>query len=145
YKAGLELEQAFGAYMNNRVEAPARIYHYSDANLLYIEPKSEQELTPEDLFNKVQTWINEFEVDKTLNRTVRVGIADYPFLPRAYTAVDDKELLDILLMSASFARNISMKEQSSQWVYFKAIDNAPAASMGRGNVRAACKMAINQG
>ncbi|MDR9830132.1 tetratricopeptide repeat protein [Vibrio sp. FNV 38] len=145
YKAGLELEQSFGAYLNNKIQAPARIYHYSDANLLYIEPKSVPETTPEQLFDKVQSWISEFEVEKTLNRTVRIGIADYPFLPRAYTAVDDKELLDILLMSASIARNISMTEQTSQWVYFRAIENAPAASMGRGNVRAACQIAINQG
>ncbi|MGL6261054.1 tetratricopeptide repeat protein [Vibrio sp. WXL103] len=145
YEAGLKLEQAFGAYLSTKVKNPARIYHYSDANLLYIEPKGHPEQSPEDLFNKVQSWIDDFEPNLDLNRTVRMGIADYPFLPRAYTAVDDKELLDILLMSASLARNISIQEQSSQWVYFKAIENAPAASMGRGNVRNACLTAINQG
>ena len=80
-----------------------------------------------------------------MNRTIRVGIADYPFLPRAYTAINDQELLDVLLMSTNIAREVSLKERSSQWVYLKAIDNAPAASLATGNIREACKIAINQG
>ncbi|ERB63232.1 hypothetical protein N779_21775 [Vibrio coralliilyticus OCN008] len=74
-----------------------------------------------------------------------MGMADYPFLPRAYTAINDKELLDILLMSTSAARTLSMKEHSSQWVYLKAIENAPAASLATGNIRKACKHSISQG
>ncbi|CAH0538935.1 tetratricopeptide repeat protein [Vibrio marisflavi] len=145
YIEGLKLENKFGEYLQERVKSPARIYHFSDANLLYIEPTGEQPATPEELFNKVQGWINEFEQDLRINRTVRVGIADYPFLPRAYTAINDKELLDILLMSTSAARTLSMKEHSSQWVYLKAIENAPAASLATGDIRKACKHSIGQG
>ncbi len=80
-----------------------------------------------------------------LNRIVRIGIADYPFLPRAYTAINDKELLDILLMATNIARELSLSEGQSHWVYFKAIDNAPAASFASENIRLSCKQAINQG
>ncbi|AIW13418.1 lipopolysaccharide assembly protein LapB [Vibrio tubiashii] len=145
YQEGLKLERAFGDYLKQRVEHPARIYHFSDANLLYIEPNSERNTDPEQLFEKIQQWILEFEPDRLLNRIIRIGMADYPFLPRAYTAVNDKELVDVLLMSTSTARTLSMKEHSSQWVYLKAIENAPAASLATGNIRKACKHSINQG
>lgn len=145
YKEGLKLEKAFGDYLKQKVESPARIYHFSDANLLYIEPSNENNDNPEVLFNKIQQWILDFRPRRTLNRIVRIGMADYPFLPRAYTAINDKELLDILLMSTGTARTLSMKEQSSQWVYLKAIENAPAASLATGDIRNACKHSINQG
>lgn len=145
YQEGLKLERAFGDYLKQRVEHPARIYHFSDANLLYIEPNSERNTDPEQLFEKIQQWILEFEPDRLLNRIIRIGMADYPFLPRAYTAVNDKELVDVLLMSTSTARTLSMKEHSSQWVYLKAIENAPAASLATSNIRKACKHSINQG
>ncbi|UUM29872.1 tetratricopeptide repeat protein [Vibrio japonicus] len=145
YQEGLKLEHEFGEYLKERVQHPARIYHFSDANLLYIERNSEAGTDPEDVFNKVQKWITEFKPEKHINRTIRMGMADYPFLPRAYTAVNDKELIDVLLMAASTARTLSMKEHSSQWVYLKAIENAPAASLATGNIRNACKHSINQG
>lgn len=145
YQEGLKLEHEFGEYLKGRIEHPARIYHFSDANLLYIERNSEEGIDPEDVFNKVQNWITEFKPERPINRTIRMGMADYPFLPRAYTAVNDKELIDVLLMAASTARTLSMKEHSSQWVYLKAIENAPAASLATDNIRKACKHAINQG
>lgn len=145
YQEGLKLERAFGDYLRERVEYPARIYHFSDANLLYIEPNSERTTNPEQLFEKIQQWVFDFEPDRQLNRIIRIGMADYPFLPRAYTAVNDKELIDVLLMSTSTARTLSMKEHSSQWVYLRAIENAPAASLATGNIRKACKHSINQG
>lgn len=145
YKAGLELEETFGRYLASKVEGKSRIYHFSDANLLYIEPNADRNASPEAMFDKIQSWINEFETSKKINRRIRIGIADYPFLPRAYTAINDQELLDVLLMSTHLARDISLKEHNSQWVYFKAIDNAPAASLATGNIREACKHAISQG
>ncbi|MEL7291051.1 MAG: tetratricopeptide repeat protein [Pseudomonadota bacterium] len=145
YQEGLKLERAFGDFLKQRVQHPARIYHFSDANLLYIEPNSEHNSQPEQLFEKIQQWIMEFEPDRRINRIIRIGMADYPFLPRAYTAVNDKELIDVLLMSTSTARTLSMKEHSSQWVYLRAIENAPAASLATGNIRKACKHSINQG
>ena len=123
YKAGLELERAFGEFVRNKIDHPARIYHFSDANLLYIEP-SIKPRTAESLFEEIQSWVSEFEPDRKINRIVRVGMANYPFLPRAYTAINDKELLDILLVSTHMARDISMQENKSHWVYLKAIDNA---------------------
>ncbi|WP_299688337.1 tetratricopeptide repeat protein [uncultured Vibrio sp.] len=145
YKAGLELESAFGEFLKSKLEGPARIYHFSDANLLYIEPNSDRNASPEVMFRKIQSWIESFETQRNINRTIRMGIADYPFLPRAYTAINDQELLDVLLMSTNLAREISIKERTSQWVYLKAIDNAPAASLAADNIREACKHAINQG
>ena len=60
-------------------------------------------------------------------------------------AINDKELLDILLMATNTARELSMREGASHWVYLKAIDNAPAASFASNNIRKSCKHAINQG
>ncbi|EGU48224.1 TPR-repeat-containing protein [Vibrio ichthyoenteri ATCC 700023] len=145
YTEGLKLEKEFGRYLREKISSPARIYHFSDANLLYIEPNNDRNSDPTELVQRIQMWVDEFQVQSSLNRIVRVGMVDYPFLPRAYTALNDKELLDILLMATGAARTLSMQEQTSQWVYLKAIENAPAASLATGNVRKACKHAINQG
>ncbi len=145
YTAGLELEHAFGEFLKTKLEDPARLYHFSDANLLYIEPSTDRDSPPEVIFEKIQQWIQEFQPQRRLNRVIRMGITDYPFLPKAYTAINDKELLDILLMATSAARELSLKENCSHWVYLKAIDNAPAASFASANIRKACKYAINQG
>lgn len=145
YTGGLELEHAFGAFLKSKLTGDQRIYHFSDSNLLYIEPNTDRNRPPEEMFELFQSWINEFEPHRHLNRNIRVGIADYPFLPRAYTAINDKELLDILLMATDIARGLSLQENSSHWVYFRAIDNAPAASFASNNIRRSCKYAINQG
>jgi len=145
YTAGLELEHAFGEFLKTKIEDPARLYHFSDANLLYIEPNIDRDSPPEEMFEKVQQWIKEFQPQRRLNRIIRMGITDYPFLPRAYTAINDKELLDILLMATSAARDLSMQENCSHWVYLKAIYNAPAASFASTNMRKSCRLAINQG
>ncbi len=145
YSAGLELEKAFGEYLKTKVEDPARLYHFSDSHLLYIEPSIDRNSPPEEMFEKLQRWIQEFQPERRLNRIIRMGITDYPFLPRAYTAINDKELLDILLMATSAARDLSMTETCSHWVYLKAIDNAPAASFASDDIRKSCQHAINQG
>ncbi|PFG55473.1 hypothetical protein ATG66_1780 [Vibrio sp. ES.051] len=145
YKAGLELEQAFGEYLASKVDKPSRLYHFSDANLLYIVPNADRDASAEEMFNKFQTWIDEFANQHNVNRIIRMGISDYPFLPRAYTAINDEELLDLLLLATHIAREVSLKDKQSHWVFLKAIDNAPAASFATGNIRTACQHAINQG
>ncbi|NLS14150.1 tetratricopeptide repeat protein [Vibrio sp. SM6] len=145
YKSGLELERAFGAMLKQKMESPARLYHFSDANLLYIEPSSWSDNSAEGLFHKIQQWVNDFAKEHAISPIVRMGIADYPFLPRAYTAVNDQELLDLLLLATHIAREVSLSNKTSQWVHFKAIDNAPAASLTNGDIRSACKIAISQG
>ncbi|MFB9133463.1 tetratricopeptide repeat-containing diguanylate cyclase [Vibrio olivae] len=145
YEEGLKLEKAFGDYMKEHIEEPARIYHFSDSNFLYIEPNTDRDRDPAQLVDKIQKWIEDFLPQRNLDRIIRVGIADYPFLPRAYTAINDRELLDILLMATSAARTLAMQEQTSQWVYLKAIENAPAASLATGNIRKACKHSLSQG
>ncbi|MCU8559860.1 tetratricopeptide repeat protein [Vibrio vulnificus] len=145
YKAGLELERAFGMFMSEKIQKPARLYHFSDANLLYIEPNAERDYSAEAVFSKVQAWVDEFAAEHAVNRTVRMGMADYPFLPRAYTAINDQELLDLLLLATHLAREVSLTDKCSHYVYLKAIENAPAASLATGHIRNACQQAIHQG
>lgn len=145
YKAGLELERAFGEFLAERIQKPTRLYHFSDANLLYIEPNADRDASAEATFNKFQSWVDEFAAKHHVNRTIRMGISDYPFLPRAYTAINDEELLDLLLLATHIAREVSLKDKHSHWVFLKAIDNAPAASFATGDIRTACQHAINQG
>ncbi|AXB30671.1 tetratricopeptide repeat protein [Vibrio campbellii] len=145
YKAGLELERAFGEFLAERIQKPTRLYHFSDANLLYIEPNADRDASAEETFNKFQTWVDEFATKHDVNSIIRMGISDYPFLPRAYTAINDEELLDLLLLATHIAREVSLKDRHSHWVFLKAIDNAPAASLATGDIRTACQHAINQG
>jgi tetratricopeptide (TPR) repeat protein len=145
YTEGLALELAFGEYLKDKLDENNRLYHFTDANLLYIENNQESDVSPQELFDKIKSWIDEFQPAEHLNRIIRIGIVDYPFLPKAYTAINEKELLDILLMATSASRELSIQEQTSHWVYLKAIDNAPAASFVSENIRQACQQAINQG
>ncbi len=145
YKAGLELERAFGEFLAERIQKPTRLYHFSDANLLYIEPNADRDASAEATFEKFQGWVDEFAAKHNVNRIIRMGISDYPFLPRAYTAINDEELLDLLLLATHIAREVSLKDKHSHWVFLKAIDNAPAASFATGDIRTACQHAINQG
>ncbi|MDC0610423.1 tetratricopeptide repeat protein [Vibrio sp.] len=145
FTAGMELELAFGEYLKSKLGNNTRLFHFTDANLLYVENNLDRDAPPQELFDKIKLWIDEFQPSRSLNRIIRMGIADYPFLPKAYTTINDKELLDILLMATSVSRDLSIQDKTSHWVHLKAIDNAPAASFASNNIRRACKQAINQG
>ncbi|MCE0493045.1 tetratricopeptide repeat protein [Vibrio salinus] len=145
FTAGMELEHAFGQYLKSKLKNNTRLFHFTDANLLYVENNLDRDTPPQDLFNKIKQWVDEFQPSRPLNRIIRIGIADYPFLPKAYTSINDKELLDILLMATSVSRELSIQDKTSHWVYLKAIDNAPAASFASDNIRRSCKQAIHQG
>lgn len=145
YSGGLEMEHEFGLFLKSKLTEEQRIYHFSDSNLLYIERNSDREQPAEAVVERIQGWINEFEADREINRNISVGIADYPFLPRAYTAINDKELLDILLMATELAQKLNQQDNGSHWAYFRAIDNAPAASFASNDMRRSCLHAIAQG
>ncbi|UTV28257.1 GGDEF domain-containing protein [Photobacterium atrarenae] len=145
YQKGLELERQFGEYLKAQVCKPARLYHFSDAMFLYIEPNSRLETAPAQLADSIQQLVDNFLIKHQLDNQVRIGMAEYPFLPRAYTAINDHELLDILLMAANAARLLSKKEPGSQWVHLSAIDAAPAASFACDNIRNACLQGIDNG
>ncbi|KDM90185.1 GGDEF domain-containing protein [Photobacterium galatheae] len=145
YQQGLALEREFGDYLNAQVCEPARLYHFSDAMFLYIEPNSRLESAPKQLADSIQQLVDQFMAEKQLDSRVRIGMAEYPFLPRAYTAINDQELIDILLMATQAARQISKAESGSQWVHLSAIDAAPAASFAGDNIRHACIRGMDKG
>lgn len=145
YNAGLQLEAEFGGYVKTKLESPARLYHFSDGMFLYVEPNTNPNKTASQLFDQINNWVTEFKSDKLFDRTIRAGIADYPFLPRAYTAINDKELIDILLMASNLARLQNHQHGGNQWVSLRAIENAPAASFVSGDIRSACLSAIENG
>ncbi|MGF1760819.1 GGDEF domain-containing protein [Photobacterium sagamiensis] len=145
YQHGLEVERQFGDYLKEQVCKPARLYHFSDAMFLYIEPNSRLNTEPKQLADSIQQLVDNFLIERQLDSRVRIGMAEYPFLPRAYTAINDQELIDILLMAANAARLNSQVEQGSQWVHLSAIDAAPAASFACDNIRKACIQGIDNG
>lgn len=145
YNAGLQLEAEFGAFIKTKLESPARLYHFADGMFLYVEPNTNPNKTASELFEQINNWVKEFKPETPLDRTIRAGIADYPFLPRAYTAINDKELLDILLMASNLARLQNHQHGGNQWVCLRAIENAPAASFASNDIRSACLSAIENG
>jgi GGDEF domain-containing protein len=145
YNAGLQLEAEFGSFIKTKLNSPARLYHFSDGIFLYVEPNTNPDKTASELFEQINHWVTEFKSDALLDRTMRAGIADYPFLSRAYTAINDKELIDILLMASNLARLQNHQYGGNQWVCLRAIENAPAASFATGDIRTACLSAIENG
>ncbi|MDD9176911.1 hypothetical protein ERW49_16065 [Aliivibrio finisterrensis] len=145
YQEGLSIEKEFGDYLSTVVSLPSRIYHFSDASFLYIEHKSDSTSNSQEMAETIQEWINRFDSKVMTDKTVNIGMVEYPFLPRAYTAINDRELIDILLMATNTACKMSTKESNCHWVHYRAIDNAPAASFASNNIQLACEQAINQG
>ncbi|MEH6532597.1 MAG: GGDEF domain-containing protein [Photobacterium frigidiphilum] len=145
YQQGLEIERQFGEYLKEQVCKPARLYHFSDAMFLYIEPNSRLNGEPKQLADSIQQLMSNFLKEHQLDAAVCIGMAEYPFLPRAYTAINDQELIDILLMATNAARLNSKQEPGSQWVHLSAIDAAPAASFACDNIRKACILGIDNG
>ncbi|MFV0575510.1 MAG: tetratricopeptide repeat protein [Vibrio sp.] len=148
YQTGLELEKQFGEYMKPLIKKPARLYHFADGLFLYIEPKAEEhESLAEHLFEKVKNWIDQFESEVPVDHSFKMGLVEYPFLPRAYTAINDQELIDILFMAVYLARKINFihPEDENQWVHIRAIENAPAASFAGQNIRQSCEQAFEHG
>ncbi|RYU64748.1 hypothetical protein ERW51_16850 [Aliivibrio finisterrensis] len=145
YQEGLSIEKEFGDYLSTVVSLPSRIYHFSDASFLYIEHKSDSTSNSQEMAETIQEWINRFDSKVMTDKTVNIGMVEYPFLPRAYTAINDRELIDILLMATNTACKMSTEESNCHWVHYRAIDNAPAASFASNNIQLACEQAINQG
>ncbi|WP_261815785.1 tetratricopeptide repeat protein [Vibrio gallicus] len=145
YKEGRIAELEFGQHIQSQLPDGARLYHFSDHSFLYIEPNPDKRQQSEVLFERFQSWIEEFNHDYDINRTFVVSFADYPFLPRAYTAINDEDLIDLLLLSVEIATKISKLEQTSQWVSFTAIPMAPAASFAQDNIRSSTLSAIKKG
>nr|WP_269808559.1 GGDEF domain-containing protein [Enterovibrio nigricans] len=148
YLKGLELERDLGNYLKVHTQEPARLYHFSDAMFIYIEHHASSPDTPDEMARKIQAMVDGFVREYKLvdvDDRLRIGMADYPFLPRAFTSINDKELIDILLMATSAARQACKAEETSQWVYLSAIDSTPAACFADTNVRQACLEAINSG
>ncbi|KJF79914.1 tetratricopeptide repeat protein [Photobacterium angustum] len=145
YKQGLDAEKAFGLYLQEQVLEPARIYHFSDAMFLYIEPNARLSCDPKQLADSLQQLVDNYALKNNLNNDIQIGMAEYPFLPRAYTAINDQELIDILLMAVNAGVKMNDSEPGSHWVHLCAIDAAPAASFVCGDIRRSCIEGIDKG
>ena len=145
YQQGLAAEKEFGNYLQQQVLEPARIYHFSDAMFLYIEPNARLSCDPKQLAESMQLLIDNYTLPLNINNTLQIGMAEYPFLPRAYTAINDQELIDILLMTVDAGISLNDKQPGSHWVHSCAIDAAPAASFVGDNIRRACVEGIDKG
>ncbi|PTB32519.1 tetratricopeptide repeat protein [Photobacterium phosphoreum] len=145
YQQGLTAEKEFGNYLQAQVLEPARIYHFSDALFLYIEPNSRLSCDPKQLAESIQQLIDNYTLPLNIDNALQIGMAEYPFLPRAYTAINDQELIDILLMTVDAGVSLNDKQPGSNWVHLCAIDAAPAASFVSDNIRRSCVEGIDKG
>ncbi|MPW35150.1 lipopolysaccharide assembly protein LapB [Vibrio sp. B1Z05] len=145
YKAGRSEEKAFGEHIASLIPDEARLYHLSDRSFLYIEPNPEKLHQPKRLFEQFKNIIDSFETDFAVNRLFSLSLADYPFLPRAYTAINDEDLIDLLLLASDISNTLVRYEQQSQWVSFVAIPLAPAACFAQDDMRRSSLNAIQKG
>ncbi|GAD78360.1 tetratricopeptide repeat protein [Vibrio ezurae] len=145
YKVGRIEEKSFGEHIASLIPNSARLYHLSDRSFLYIEPNPEKRHQPEKLFEQFKQIIDSFETEVAVNRVFSISIADYPFLPRAYTAINDEDLIDLLLLASDIGNTLVRFEQQSQWVSFTAIPLAPAASFAQNDMRRSSLNAIQKG
>ncbi|PSW41541.1 GGDEF domain-containing protein [Photobacterium phosphoreum] len=145
YQQGLTAEKEFGNYLQVQILEPARIYHFSDALFLYIEPNARLSCDPKQLAESMQQLIDNYTLPLNIDNALQIGMAEYPFLPRAYTAINDQELIDILLMTVDAGISLNDKQSGSNWVHLCAIDAAPAASFVSDNIRRSCVEGIDKG
>ncbi|SIO01274.1 lipopolysaccharide assembly protein LapB [Salinivibrio sp. ES.052] len=102
-------------------------------------PRNDTDEMPRDDFDTIAPQANH------LTSQVAIGLAEYPFLPRAYTSINDQELIEILLTATHQASDLAHQSGGSHWVHFSAINTAPAASFVNTNLRQACLKGINSG
>ncbi|MFD2179276.1 GGDEF domain-containing protein [Veronia pacifica] len=148
YQQGVKLEKSLGDFFKKKIVEPSRMYHFSDNMFVLIEPQAYSNQEPSLLADKVQALVDEFLRtlgDNNINSNIRIGMAEYPFVPRAYTTINDQDLLDILLMATSAARQLSRETNKSEWVHLSAIESAPAASFVNTDIRKACLECISSG
>ena len=145
YQQGLTAEKEFGNYLQVQILEPARIYHFSDALFLYIEPNARLSCDPKQLAESMQQLIDNYTLPLNIDNALQIGMAEYPFFPRAYTAINDQELIDILLMTVDAGISHNDKQSGSNWVHLCAIDAAPAASFVSDNIRRSCVEGIDKG
>ncbi|OOF27667.1 MULTISPECIES: tetratricopeptide repeat protein [Salinivibrio] len=162
YQYAQDIERQLGEYLSDKVTGTGRLYHFSDALFIYIETNWEEDAQPDALAHFVQSLIEDFvahyhqqpddsDQDDTLSANIRlstqvcVGLAEYPFLPRAYTSINDQELIEILLTATNKACELAEQSGDSHWVHLSAIDTAPAASFVNTNLRHACLRGIDSG
>ena len=145
YQQGLAAEKEFGDYLQQQVLEPARIYHFSDAMFLYIEPNARLSCDPKQLADSIQQLIDNYTLPLNIETALQIGMAEYPFLPRSYTAINDQELIDILLMTVDAGVSLNNKYSGNHWVHLSAIDAAPAASFVSDNIRRSCIKGIAKG
>lgn len=148
YREGLKLERQLGRYLKLHIKKPARLYHFSDAIFVYTQPSEIIENSPEELANMIHSLLLDFIKNIGLDHVhhgLCIGMANYPFLPRAFASINNKKLIDILLMATNAAREASKSENSNQWVHLSAIDSTPAACFANLPVRQACIDSINSG
>ena len=148
YKQGLRIEKELGKHISSFVQPPNRIYHFSDSCFLYVEEYNGIMPSIQELTNAIQENITSFPlINKLDNNIINIGIVDYPFLSKAYMAIDEHQLIDILLTAIRLAQQLgdNHQHQKSRWVYLRAIENAPAASFADDNIRSSVEKAIEQG
>ncbi|WBA09210.1 tetratricopeptide repeat protein [Salinivibrio kushneri] len=160
YQRAQDIERQLGDYLSDRVTQSGRLYHFADTLFIYIETNWDQDTQPDALAHFVQSLIADFvshyqssqpqavsEGDQppALTPQVAIGLAEYPFLPRAYTSINDQELIEILLTATHQASDLAQQTGESHWVHFSAINTAPAASFVNTNLRHACLKGIDSG
>ncbi|RXJ72521.1 GGDEF domain-containing protein [Veronia nyctiphanis] len=148
YQEGIKLERQLGDFLRTKVVEPSRIYHFSDNMFVLIEPQAYSNQEPSLLADKVQGLIESFLEqlgNPGIDSRITIGMAEYPFVPRAYTTINDQDLLDILLMATSASHQLGIDDTESQWVHLSAIESAPAASFVNTDIRKACLECISSG
>ena len=148
YKEGLKLERKFGHFLKSNLHEQARIYHFSDTIFVYTEPYSLNQNNPETLAKKIQNMVEKFILNNKIESKsppLNIGMLNYPFLPRAFRYIDNRKLIDILLMATHAAKQESKKTNTSQWIHLSAIDATPTAYFANLPLRQACLDCINSG
>ena len=148
YQEGLKLERKFGDFLRSKLHEQARIYHFSDTLFVYTEPHTLNQNDPEILAKKIQHLVMQFMKNNgidTKNFQLNTGMLNYPFLPRAFRYIDNRTLIDILLMATNAAKEESKRTNASQWIHFSAIDATPTAYFANLPPRQACLDCINNG
>ncbi|MDA9556222.1 hypothetical protein N9R79_01780 [Vibrio sp.] len=143
YTKALELEKDFGQYLQEKLNTKDKLFHFSSTHILYVSEDTTK--TASSIFNEFQLWLNQFHPELSLQRLFRISVIDYPFLPKSYLTMNEKEVVETLLNIAGVARKLSHKYHKSQWIYLKTKPHMPAALLATTEIRQALNQAIQQG
>ncbi|MGL4600815.1 MAG: tetratricopeptide repeat protein [Plesiomonas sp.] len=146
-----KIEAELGQYLrttlgNKALSDSGQIFQVRDGTFLYIQRQCSEygSTTPETFCTSILSMFKQFPGYNAPAGSISIGACQYPFLSRATSGVNLSQLLNILQLAQSAAKDLNLRGGLDNWVFLMPIQRATPACF-QGNLHTACIKAIRRG